>query len=97
MFQEPRSRLNVTSLRIQSNILNRFVRTRVLRNLKNPTEDFVEETILTLLPEEALVSDLTLEIDGKKYVGKSEEKETAWEIYIGGKNRGELPATVTMG
>lgn len=79
----------ISSLHIYSDIKYRFATTRVISRIKNVDVASREAIFDVTLPNEAFITNLTLEIDGKVIVGEIKEKEVAKQQYEAAKQRGE--------
>ncbi|KAK3590742.1 hypothetical protein CHS0354_030981 [Potamilus streckersoni] len=79
----------IVSMYIRSNVVYRYASTRVTSTVVN--DDFLpRETAFDVsLPEDAFISNFTLEIDGIEYVGVVKEKEEAKRQYDRAKKRGQ--------
>ncbi|XP_044751117.1 inter-alpha-trypsin inhibitor heavy chain H4-like isoform X2 [Coccinella septempunctata] len=71
----------IYSMKVDTNVTNRFAKTLVTSKLKNLDETSQEATFAVVLPESAYISGFVMEIDGKKYEAYIKEKEEAREIY----------------
>ncbi|KAF7273394.1 hypothetical protein GWI33_013896, partial [Rhynchophorus ferrugineus] len=70
------------SSRIKTRIVNRFAKTVVTNKLHNDTNKEQEVTFCVVIPEEALISGFTFEIDGKQYVSEVKRKEYAEGLLV---------------
>ncbi|KAK9890510.1 hypothetical protein WA026_010587 [Henosepilachna vigintioctopunctata] len=71
----------IYSMRVDTNVTNRFAKTLVTSKIKNLDEKSQEATFAVVLPETAYISGFVMEIDGKKYEAYIKEKEEAKQIY----------------
>ncbi|XP_076256966.1 inter-alpha-trypsin inhibitor heavy chain H1-like isoform X2 [Rhynchophorus ferrugineus] len=67
---------------IKTRIVNRFAKTVVTNKLHNDTNKEQEVTFCVVIPEEALISGFTFEIDGKQYVSEVKRKEYAEGLLV---------------
>lgn len=85
VFKKP----EITSLHIYSDITFRFATTTVTSRIKNVDMKSREAIFDVTLPNEAFITNLTLEIDGKVIIGEIKEKEVARKQYEAAQQRGE--------
>ncbi|XP_045472684.1 inter-alpha-trypsin inhibitor heavy chain H4-like isoform X2 [Harmonia axyridis] len=71
----------IYSMRVDTNVTNRFAKTLVTSKFKNLDEKSQEAIFAVVLPESAYISGFIMEIDGKKYEAYIKEKEEAKKIY----------------
>ncbi|XP_076256964.1 uncharacterized protein LOC143194223 isoform X12 [Rhynchophorus ferrugineus] len=69
------------STRIETNVENRYAKTLIVSKVENDKDKAQEVTFSIVTPDQAFISGFTLEIDGKKYVSKVQEKEEAKKTY----------------
>lgn len=74
------------SLQIASKISSRFANTLVTSVMANNSSRSREAIFLVYLPETAFISNFSMVVDGKVYVGKVKEKNAAKEEYLKAKN-----------
>ncbi|XP_060571367.1 inter-alpha-trypsin inhibitor heavy chain H3-like [Ruditapes philippinarum] len=79
----------IHSLHIHSDIRYRYATTTVTSRIKNVDSKSREANFDVTLPNEAFITNMTLEIDGKIIVGEIKEKETAKKQYQAAQQRGE--------
>ncbi|XP_052285605.1 inter-alpha-trypsin inhibitor heavy chain H3-like isoform X2 [Dreissena polymorpha] len=79
----------ITFLHIDSDVKYRFATTKVSSRLKNRLDQTTEALIDVTLPNEAFITNLTLEIDGRIVVGQIKEKEVAKQEYEQAKAQGQ--------
>jgi len=77
--------LPVVSMDVNLSISGPIVRGRLVQTFDNPTEDALEAVYVFPLPEGAAVDGLVLEVGGRHYVGKIEEKEEAKKTFAAAK------------
>ncbi|XP_076106059.1 inter-alpha-trypsin inhibitor heavy chain H3-like isoform X1 [Mytilus galloprovincialis] len=95
-LDQQRNRLRIVALHIRSEIQYRFATTHVTSSILN--EDLKDrETIFDVtLPEAAFISNFSLEIMGKRYIGEIKDKETAKKQYDQARQRGQSAGHVGM-
>ncbi|KAK9890511.1 hypothetical protein WA026_010588 [Henosepilachna vigintioctopunctata] len=71
----------IYSMKVDTNVTNRFATTLVTSKVKNVDEKAQEATFAVVLPETAYISGFVMEIDGKKYEAYVKEKEEAKKTY----------------
>ncbi|KAK9890512.1 hypothetical protein WA026_010588 [Henosepilachna vigintioctopunctata] len=71
----------IYSMKVDTNVTNRFATTLVTSKVKNLDEKAQEATFAVVLPETAYISGFVMEIDGKKYEAYVKEKEEAKKTY----------------
>ena len=74
------------SLQIASKISSRFANTLVTSIMKNKSPRNQEAKFLVQLPETAFISNFSMVVDGKLYIGVVKEKDAAKEEYEKAKN-----------
>ena len=62
-------------------ILDAYAVTEVVRILKNPTEEPMDHTFVFRIPEGALISNFSIEVEDETYYADVLEKETAQAMY----------------
>ncbi|MCJ2540516.1 MAG: VIT and VWA domain-containing protein [Candidatus Thermoplasmatota archaeon] len=62
-------------------ILDAYAVTEVVRILENPTEEPMDHTFVFQIPEGALISNFSIEVEGETYYADVLEKETAQAMY----------------
>lgn len=68
-------------MNIQTNVSNRFAKTRITSKVKNFAKQAQEATFSVVLPEQAYITGFIMEIDGKQYEAYIKEKEEAKKTY----------------
>lgn len=86
--QETKTGARIYSLHIQSDILFRYSTTLVTSRLANPHNQSAEATFTVTLPNEAFISNFTLEIDGEIFLGEVKDKASAKKQYDKAKRKG---------
>jgi len=71
----------ITRFNVETEIQMRYAVTQVEMQVKNLASETDEVFFDMYIPEEAFVSNFTMEIKDQTYVAKVEEKETAKEIF----------------
>ena len=71
----------VENYTVHSTVKTRFACTKIYSNITNTGSEAKEICFTITLPEKAFISSLCMEVDGKKYQGTIEEKETARSLY----------------
>ncbi|XP_045167329.2 inter-alpha-trypsin inhibitor heavy chain H3-like [Mercenaria mercenaria] len=90
--QSPR----IYSLHIRTDIQFRFATTLVTSRVANPA-NYSQETVFdVILPDEAFISNFTLEIDGKIYPGIVKDKDEAKKDYEKAKKKGQTTGLVSQ-
>ena len=69
--------LTPLSLNVSSQISSRFANTLVTSTLENRSPHNVEAKFVVQLPETAFISDFSMVVNGKHYIGKVKEKNAA--------------------
>ncbi|XP_060559991.1 inter-alpha-trypsin inhibitor heavy chain H3-like isoform X2 [Ruditapes philippinarum] len=91
-FQSP----SIYSLHIRTDVQYRFATTLVTSRVANPA-NYTQETVFNVfLPEEAFISNFTLEIDGQIYPGIVKDKGEAKKDYERAKKRGQTAGLVSQ-
>ena len=62
-------------------ILDAYAVTEVVRILENPTDEPMDHTFVFKIPEGALISNFSIEVEGETYFADVLEKETAQAMY----------------
>ncbi|XP_045761386.1 inter-alpha-trypsin inhibitor heavy chain H3-like [Maniola jurtina] len=78
---EPAAPLQITHLRVRSEIALRYARTAVVSNVYNPSKRPQEAIFHVLLPETAFISGFTMTLGKETYEAYVKEKEEAKQIY----------------
>lgn len=86
----------IYSLHIRSEIQFRFATTLITSRVANPSNYSQETTFEVILPEEAFISNFTIEIDGVVYPGIVKEKEQARKDYEKAKKKGRTTGLVSQ-
>lgn len=68
-------------MKIESNVSNRFAKTRIMSKVKNLDKKAHEAVFSVVIPDQAFISGFTMEIDGKSYEAYVQEKEQAKTTY----------------
>ncbi|XP_076469052.1 inter-alpha-trypsin inhibitor heavy chain H3-like [Babylonia areolata] len=84
----------IYSLRVYSDIKFHFATTLVTSRVLNPGPTAREAVFEVTLPNQAFISNFTLEIGGKVYPGQVKEKEEAQKQYDKAKKRGQSAGQV---
>merc|ERR1711879_559993 len=71
----------ITRFNVETEIQMRYAVTKVEMQVKNLASEAGEVVFDMYIPEEAFVSNFTMEIKDQTYIAKVEEKETAKEIF----------------
>ena len=71
----------ITKFHVNTTIQMRYAVTAVEMQVKNTASEAAEAVFEMYIPEEAFVSNFTMEIKGQTYVAKVETKKEAKEIY----------------
>ncbi|KAL3280739.1 hypothetical protein HHI36_003975, partial [Cryptolaemus montrouzieri] len=71
----------ITSMKIETNVANRFATTVVTSKVKNFDVEAQEVTFSVVLPETAYISGFVMEIDDEKYEAYVQKKEEARKTY----------------
>ncbi|KAH3816258.1 inter-alpha-trypsin inhibitor heavy chain H4-like [Dreissena polymorpha] len=79
----------ITFLHIDSDVKYRFATTKVSSRLKNPRNQTTEAIIDVTLPNEAFITNLTLEIEERIVVGEIKKKDVAKQEYEQAKAQGQ--------
>ncbi|XP_052780351.1 inter-alpha-trypsin inhibitor heavy chain H6-like isoform X2 [Mya arenaria] len=82
-------RAEITSLHVDSDIQFRYATTQVTSRLKNPLDQKSEALFDVTLPNEAFITNLTLEVDGHVMVGEIQGREEAKRRYEAARDRGQ--------
>ncbi|XP_060566448.1 inter-alpha-trypsin inhibitor heavy chain H3-like [Ruditapes philippinarum] len=91
-FKVPR----IYSINIKTDIQFRFATTLISSRVANPA-NYSQETLFdVILPEEAFISNFTLEIDGKIYPGIVKDKDEAKKEYEKAKKKGKTTGLVSQ-
>ncbi|XP_060559995.1 inter-alpha-trypsin inhibitor heavy chain H4-like [Ruditapes philippinarum] len=91
-FQSP----SIYSLHVRTDVQYRFATTLVTSRVANPA-NYTQETVFNVfLPEEAFISNFTLEIDGEIYPGIVKDKGEAKKDYERAKKRGQTAGLVSQ-
>lgn len=88
--------LEIFYLHITSDIRMRFATTRVVSKMANYNNYSKEATFEVILPNEAFISNFSVEIDGAVYPGEVKEKEAAKKAYDKAKKRGHSAGHVAQ-
>ncbi|XP_045472691.1 inter-alpha-trypsin inhibitor heavy chain H4-like isoform X2 [Harmonia axyridis] len=78
----------IYSMKVNSNVTNRFATTRIVSKVKNCDVKPHEATFSVVLPDTAYINGFIMEIDGKKYEAYIKEKEEAKKVYDQAVSRG---------
>nr|XP_034824157.1 inter-alpha-trypsin inhibitor heavy chain H6-like [Maniola hyperantus] len=78
---EPASPLEITHLRVRSEIALRYARTAVVSNVYNPNKRPQQANFHVLLPETAFINGFTMTLGKETYEAYVKEKEEAKQIY----------------
>ena len=85
----------ITSLLVQSDIANRFATTHVTSVIQNAGNVDSEASFVVQIPEKAFISNFTMLINDKLFVGQVKEKEVAEKEYEEAKKRKETAGKVS--
>ncbi|XP_045166392.2 inter-alpha-trypsin inhibitor heavy chain H3-like [Mercenaria mercenaria] len=92
LYESPK----IYSLHIRTDIQFRFATTLITSRVANPA-NYSQETVFdVILPEEAFISNFTLEIDGVIYPGIVKDKEEARKEYEKAKKKGKTTGLVSQ-
>ncbi|WAR26685.1 ITIH6-like protein [Mya arenaria] len=84
----------ITSLHVDSEIQFRYATTKVTSRLKNPRDQKSEALFDVTLPNEAFITNLTLEVDGNVMVGEIQGREEARRRYEAARDQGQTAGHV---
>ena len=85
----------ITTLEIQSDINNRFSTTKMKSVISNVDEEDKEANFVVQLPEKAFISNFSMLINERLYIGEVKEKEQAEKEYEEAKKRKETAGKVS--
>ena len=85
---------DVEKLHVTTKIRCRYAVTVVRSRIYNPDDASREARFEAVLPETAVISNFSLVTDGKKYVGRVEERESALKEYERAKGEGQLGVVI---
>ena len=80
--------LTTVSLQVTSKICSRFADTLITSTMKNKSPEKQEAQFVVQLPQTAFISNFSMVVDGKLYIGLVKEKTAAEEEYETAKNKG---------
>lgn len=85
----------IYSLHIRSDVKYRFSTTLITSKVVNPHNNSVEALFDVFLPDDAFISNFTMEIDGVVYTGDVNEKEKAKQQYQRAKKKGQSAGLIS--
>ncbi|XP_077991455.1 inter-alpha-trypsin inhibitor heavy chain H4-like isoform X2 [Glandiceps talaboti] len=92
----PNSNPVIKKLHITSHITSRFATTKVTTVLKNNDDEAREVMFKMKIPESAFMTNFTVEIGNKTYVGVVKEKAKAQQTYDSARERGQTAGHVVI-
>ncbi|XP_022906161.2 inter-alpha-trypsin inhibitor heavy chain H4-like [Onthophagus taurus] len=84
----------IYSMRIESNVTNRYAQTLITSKVRNDANSAQEAIFTVILPEKAFISKFIMNINGQDYPAYVKEKEEAKKIYENALEMGQTAAHV---
>lgn len=95
-LKDGKTGIRIVSLHIRSEVQYRFATTHVTSSLLNEDLKDKEAVFDVTLPEAAFISNFSLEIMGKRYIGEITDKDTAKKQYEHARRRGQTAGHLVM-
>ncbi|XP_019867100.2 inter-alpha-trypsin inhibitor heavy chain H3 isoform X2 [Aethina tumida] len=93
--EAPKPIPKIYEMNLETNVTNRFAKTLITSKVKNAEDEAAEATFSVIIPEQAFITGLIMEIDGKNYTAYVEEKQQAKKTYDEAVLRGQTAAHVS--